>query len=154
MPFEPLGTDEPLEASAPRPQSFEGQLMTGCSVILVSSFLVYLLAMWPFLILEHRTTAQLYKALAFNTIPTFIAGACFVRFGKLAGAVGFAGGLFVGAVFLYLRLETVLTARFNPMLDQPEYPPNWKWIVPFAWLLAGLAVLFIVLPKETNFSEG
>ncbi|MBX3113584.1 MAG: hypothetical protein KF824_09805 [Fimbriimonadaceae bacterium] len=154
MPFEPLGTDEPLEESAPRPKSFEGQLMTGCSVILVSSFLVYLLAMWPFLVFEHRTSAQLYTALAFATIPTFIVGAVFVRLGKLAGAAGFTGGLFVGAVFLYLRLETVLTARFNPMLDQPEYPPEWKWLVPIAWLLAGLTVLFIVLPKGTNLSEG
>lgn len=154
MSFEPLGTDEPLEEGAPRPKSFEGQLMSGCMTIMLESFLVLALTVWPFILFEHRTNAQLFTALALSTVPTFIVGACFVRFAKLAGAVGFAGGLFVGAVFLMLRIETVVSARFDPLLPQPEYPPSWQWFVPGAWLLAGLALLFIVLPKDTNLSEG
>lgn len=154
MPFEPLGTDEPIKGSNyPRPpKSFENQLVGGCTTILGGSLLTFLLTWWPFLAFPANTTAGLMQCLTFAGVPVVIAGAILTRFFDLAGAIAFGGGLFVGSVFLYLNLNLEVIGIKDPNLAQPEYPAEWQWIIPLIWLLVGITVVILAYrnPVKNN----
>lgn len=154
MPFEPLGTDEKIEGGrGRRPRDFEGQLMSGCAVILAGSLFGYLLAAWPYFVFDQHTLRGLGVTLVFSTVPVWVFGVFLVRTLGQAGATAFAGALLVGAIFMYLRLQLVVAVRGDPNLPQAEYPDRWHWMVPLGWLLAGLAVLVVFLPKDGGEDE-
>lgn len=156
MPFEPLGTDEPLEESAsPRRNSdFESQLMGGCFTILGGSLAIFLLTWWPFVVFDTLSTAGLMKAIGFAAVPALIVGVVITRMVKLAGAVAFAAGMFVGAMFLFLNLNMKFIGINSPDMAQAEYPEAWGWIVPLAWFLAGLCVMLFAYGNPSKTSEG
>ncbi len=156
MPFEPLGTDEPTQGSNyPRPpKSFENQLVGGCSTIFGGSLAVFLLTWWPFLVFPANTTTDLTKCLLFAAIPVLIVGVVLVRFFALAGSIAFSGGLFVGAVFLFMNLNLETLGIKDPNLKVPDYPEQFRWIIPLAWMLAGLAAMLFAYRDPEKKPEG
>ena len=154
MPFEPLGTDE-LLSEAPKPKKdFEGQLMTGCGVILVSSVITYVLVFWPFAVFEHHTVSGLVQAVLFASVPVWVFAAFLARKFGQAGASGLVGGALCGGIFMFLRLQMVMAAKGERTLAQPEYPERWIYIVPGVWLVATIAVMLLFLPRWTDEDEG
>ncbi len=156
MSFEPLGTDEPLEesTSSRKPRDFENELVGGCFTIVGGSLTIFLLTWWPFLIFPFKTSAGLFKALAIAGIPVLIVGLVLTRLVKLAGAVGFAAGMFIGAMFLFMNLNLELIGFNDPNALPPEYPQAWGWVIPAAWFLAGMAVMLFAYGNPKNSSEG
>lgn len=156
MPFEPLGTDEPLEESTVphRAKSFESELVGGCFTILGGSVTVFLLTWWPFLVMDTLTTGRLLSAVGFALVPALIAGVLLTRFAKLTGAIGFAAGMFAGSMFLYLNLNINFAGSGSPDAPQPDYPEAWRWIVPLAWFLVGLVVMLFAYGNPSRNTEG
>lgn len=156
MPFERLETDEPIspDAASTKARDFEGTLMTGCGVILVSSVLTYLMSFWPFAAVPHHTVSGLVQALALASLPTWVFGAILARKFGMAGASGFVGGALCSAIFIYLRLQMVTSVRGDRTLPQPEYPDRWAVIIPVAWLLASAAAMMLFLPSWFDKDEG
>lgn len=153
MPFEPLGTDEPLTEVPKRKKDFESQLMTGCGVILLSSVITYILVFWPFAVFEHHTVSGLLQALTFSSLPVWVFGAFLARKFGQAGASGLIGGALCGGIFMFLRLQMVMAAKGERTLTQPEYPERWMYIVPGVWLVATVAVMMLFLPKWADEDE-
>lgn len=151
MPFEPLRTDEKFEGQAPKQTDFEKQLMSGCSVILVSCFIVYFMVIWPWIVFEDGYTVQgLIRVLSFGAGFASAFGIFLILKFKLAGASGFVGGAMASAVFMFLRMQQFMLARGSVDLPQPEYPDRWTGLVPLAWMMIVLAIVGVLWPKEAD----
>ncbi len=154
MPFDPLETDERLTSPAPQEQDFDRQLLGGCAMFVVTSFLSYALSVWPFFAIpdSHLLRSFLLSCLA-GFVPTLIFGAVASRKAGLPGLCGFLGGVMATGIFLYLRVTQLMLGNVDRHIPKPEFPSSWAWLVPFAFLLASGLVGLVLLPKGQLFDE-
>ena len=147
MAFEPLQTDEKL-SEAPKPtRDMDTQMMLGCTGFGVTAGLIFALVAWPhFVFADTYRFDVLAKAMALGGIPAMIQGLILSRKG-LVGACGFVGGALVSTVFLYIRLQQVLLARYGDEAARPDYPAAFGWLVPVGFFLAAVAIALVALPK-------
>jgi hypothetical protein len=68
--------------------------------------------------------------------------------------VGFAAGMFIGSMFLFMNLNLELIGFNDPNAVPPEYPQAWGWVIPAAWFLTGLAVMLFAYGNPSKSSEG
>lgn len=149
MPFEPLRTDEPIEAPAPKERDFDTQMLAGCTTFVAVSLLVYGLSVWPYFVFQNTHELKaLALASSLGLIPAALAGGYSVWKWGLAAAGGFVSGALATAIFLMLRLKQVLLTEGIEDLPQAEFPPSWQYLVPGAWMLVVLALIALLLRKE------
>lgn len=149
MPFEPLKTDEPYEGQSPATPEFEKQLMSGCSVIMVSCFLIYFLVAWPwFVFFNANTISGLIQSIGLGFLPATIAGVVLILKYNIAGASGFVGGIFASAVFVFLRIQQFALGNGSHDLPQTEYPATWAYFVPLAMIFISIGLSAIFWPKQ------
>lgn len=146
MPFEPLKTDEPLTST--KKKDFEGQLMAGCSVILVSSVAILLFTILPWAIFPIYTAQGLISAVAAGAGIAWLGGIVLCRKFAVAGAAGFLGGVMASGIFMYLRMEQIRFMQFDPSRPEVELPSSWTYGVPLGWLALAIATVIAFLPKE------
>jgi hypothetical protein len=153
MPFEPLRTDEKATSQTKRVAEFEGQMMAGCSVIGLTSVLIFALTAWPFFIVPEYRIAGLTQAFLWGMLPAWCLGTfSTVRMG-LAGASGFVGGAFISAIFMFLRLDQSMLRNFVPDVPRPDYPDAWKGLVPLGFVLVSLTLAILFVPKKEFLSD-
>lgn len=154
MNHEPLGTDTPREdKSAPRNQSFEGQLTNGCLIIVVGSLVTFALGFWPFLVFEQLSQPGLQQTLLIGAAGTLPLAFILPRIGKGAGLAGFIGGIACCALAMFLRLQMIAIGRGDPLIPQPDYPAGSEWMVPLIWSLTLIAIAVIFQPKSAFEDE-
>lgn len=154
MSFEPLQTDEQLDAPVPTERDTDTVMLFGCTGFVSSSLLTYFLAIWPFfLFTEIYLVAGLAKSAAAGLLPALVFGAYVTRRFGLPAAAGFVGGGLAAAIFLYLRLVEVNLRRAQRDLAQPDFPEAWVWIVPLAWvLMLAVIAMLMIKPSEIDIS--
>jgi hypothetical protein len=144
----PLPTDEKLAKRAPRERDMDTHMLFGCSGFVLSSFVSYGLAVWPFFVwMDAHVLASLALAMAAGLPAAYIFGAVVSRKFGIAGAAGFIGGMVSTSIFLYLRFEQVFLEADAQRIPPPEYPTWFQWFLPmlclsFAILLASAIVVF------------
>lgn len=148
MPVDGSGTDEEIEVSESPKKDFESQLMAGCTTIVLSSLITYGLTVWPFLSLPEYSIVGLCNILLFGAVPATIFGVIVSRKFALAGAAGYFGGAMAGAVFMQIRLQQTMLARFVKDLPKPDYPESMAWIVPVSWFLFSALMAWIFCTRE------
>jgi hypothetical protein len=146
--FEPLQTDEKLDRPVKPGPTFDTQMLIGCGSFVVTSFFTYALAVWPWLAfpLTHQV-ATLAWAIGLGLVPACVMGAVATRRAGLAGACGFLGGIMASAVFVHLRVDQHMLGRVVRDLPLPEYPTNWKYLLPAAYVLFAGIVIAFALPR-------
>lgn len=155
MPFEPLQTDERLEAPAKRERDMDTVMLFGCSGFLVEAVASYGLTVWPwFVVPQMHQIGGLALAFALGAVPAIATGVMATRKFGLPGACGFAGGALASAIFMFLRLQQLVALRGNLQFPQPEYPNLWVWLVPGAFLLLVALVIAIFIPRGELSVEG
>ncbi len=154
MPFEPLQTDEPkAPGQEKREKEFEGQILKGSMIIGVTSVVIFVLCGWPFLIIEEYRIAGLVQWALSGALPALIVGSIAAYRFKLAGASGFAGGSLAAAVFIFLRMDTNLLRNFVNDVAKPDYPDNWKYLVPLAWVVLSLVISVLFAAGDKDFDH-
>lgn len=150
MAFEPLETDEKLEAPVPRERDTDTVMLIGCSGFVGAALITYGLSIWPFFIFrEVHLMAELGRACLAGLVPTAIFGAYVTRRFGLASACGFVGGGLTSAVFLFLRLTTEVEARRHARdMEPPDYPSSWVWIVPAVWVILSFTIAALFLKRS------
>lgn len=154
MAFEPLETDEKLDAPVAQERDTDTVMLFGCAGFVSSSLLTYFLAIWPFfLFTEIYLTAGLLRCALFGLLPALAFGGYVTRRFGLAASAGFVGGALAAAIFLYLRLIEVNLRRNQRDLAQPDFPESWIWIVPLGWvLLVAFVAVLLIKPSEIDVS--
>lgn len=154
MPFEPLQTDEKLEAPVKPGRDFEGQLLVGCGTFVVASVVTYLLSAWPFFVIGDMYLLKPFLiACALGWIPASIFGLTVMRKTGLAGGCGFLAGAMTQGVFLFLRMEQLLLGHSVSDLPRPELPLSWGWIAPTVWAVSALLLVVLFVPKREFADE-
>lgn len=149
MPFEPLRTDEPLPSGQKQKPDMDTQMIFGCSGFVATSIFSYLLFVWPhFVYARTHLIFDLGMACGLGMPQALILGGYAARKFGLPAASGFVGGAMAGAIFLYLRLEQVMSLRGHREAPQPEFPSAWVWLLPVAWILLALGVALWCIPKR------
>ncbi len=155
MPFEPLRTDEKREGSAPTKKDFESQLMQGCGVIVVLSFLILLMTSWPYFAFKEYTVKGLQSIVAFGCIPATLLGIIALRAFRTAGMSGFLGGGMAAAAFMFLRLQQTILNNYDKDLPHTEYGDQILWLVPVGWLVwSALICLFFLKREDPEHENG
>ena len=148
MPFKPLQTDEKLDEPPPPPRDMDTQMMLGCTGFGATAGIVFVLVAWPhFVFTETYRLDVLAKALAWGCGPAAIQGFLLSR-KSFIGACGFIGGALVSTVFLYIRLQQVLLARYGDESARPDYPLAFGWLVPVGFFLLAVAIALLALPRS------
>jgi Na+(H+)/acetate symporter ActP len=147
VPFEPLGTDEPLAEAPKKHRDFETQIMAGCMTIVLASLITYALAVWPWFTMAEYTMRGLFGIVLAGMLPATVFGVYCTRKFDQAGASGFFGGAMTAGVFMYLRLQQTLLGKHSVDLPAPEYPEGFGWAVPLAWVLFAGAVAWVARPR-------
>lgn len=149
MGFGRLETDEPIENPPKPPRDLDTQMLFGCSGFVATSVVTYALGVAPHL---FRTSTHLTSTLVFCSAAGLIPAAAFGAYASrkfgLPGGAGFLGGSLAFGVFLFLRIQQVMTFRHARDAPQPDYPESWIWMAPGAWILIALAVILIFLPRD------
>jgi hypothetical protein len=154
MPFEPLGTDEKLDAAVPRERDMDSVMLTGCTGFVMASVLTYALGVWPFFVFpEIYLLRTLGLCALVGLVPSLIAGVIFAKKFGVAGAAGMVGGSLATAIFLYLRLDQVSALRNSNLPGEPQYPGNWAVIIPAVWLLISLGIALALSRKSFEFEK-
>jgi hypothetical protein len=152
MSFEPLKTDEPkAPGQEKREKEFEGQILKGSMIIGVTSVVVFILCGWPFLVIEEYRVSGLFQWAWTGALPALIVGSVAAFKFKLAGASGFAGGALASAVFIFLRMDSNLLRNFVADVAKPDYPDNWKYLIPLAWVVLSLVISVILAAGDKDF---
>lgn len=149
MAFEPLQTDEKLDAPVAGPQDMDTAMLFGCSGFVGTSIGGYILSVWPFFAM--RGTEYLHVlaiTLALGLVPAAILGIYSSRKFGLAGACGFVGGAMTTGVFLFLRLQQVFLAARSDQAPTPNYPEILVTIIPLGWVLASVFLGILLVPKN------
>lgn len=148
MAFEPLQTDERVEGPAKRQRDFDAQMLFGCTAFVITSLITYLLAVWPwFAFPATHTVPVLGLAVACGFVPSAAFGIAGMRRAGLAGGCGYLGGIMATAIFVHLRMDQHGLGRFARHLPLPEYPDNWKFLLPSAYVLVAGILLVAFLPR-------
>lgn len=153
MPFEPLGTDEPLADAPKKHRDFESQIMAGCTTIVLASLITYALTVWPWFTMEEYTVRGLLTIALAGMLPATLFGIFCSRKFDQAGASGFFGGAMATGVFIYLRLQQTMLGKHSVDLPMPEYPEGFGWAVPLAWVLLAAAVAWVARPRPKSPSS-
>lgn len=151
MPFEPLGTDEPLtEENAPPPRDFEMALAGGCSVALLGSLAILLLTIWPFFVFPEYSVAGLRQILLVGGVPATVVGILLVRLFNTPGLSAYGGGAMCAALFMWLRLSQTMIRNSDASTELPpvEYSPLVAYALPLGWVLLAAIIIAIVFPRE------
>lgn len=149
MPFDPLETDERLEAPVKAAPDFDSQMLFGCSAFVSTSLGTYALAIWPFFaIADTHLLNRLMLAALIGAVPSTIVGIAMTRRGGLAGACGYLGGTMALCVFLFLRIEQIMLGLKLKELPLPDYPPSFQTWFPLGWLCWTLLLCLIFLPRS------
>lgn len=153
MPFEPLQTDEVLEAPAKRERDMDTQMLFGCTSFVGASFITYGLAIWPFFVIDDQhLTSQFLLAAGLGGLPALAFGVYCARKYGLAGGCGFFGGATAVGIFHFLHLQQLMIGHVNREIPEPEFPESWKWIVPTIWLVVALAMVLAFL-RRSEFGD-
>lgn len=149
-------TDEKVESPYPRVKSMDSRFLSGCMTIAVLSIVFYGMLAWPFFAFPVHLRAGMIQVGLYGALPAFLLGALVLRRIGLEGATSFAGGSFAGAVFAYLRLDSLQLGKLADVrnLPPPDYPGHWAWMLPVAWCLVVTATILIVLPRRETQDEG
>lgn len=149
MPFEPLQTDEKLDQPATQGPDFEGQMLFGCTQFVVNSLATYGLATWPHYVFPgiHTLAGFGWNALI-GLAPTLLFGGLGTRRFGLAAAAGFLGGSLATAIFLFLRLQQIHVTSALRDAPKPEWPRQWVWMAPVAYLLLTVLAIAVSLRRE------
>jgi hypothetical protein len=149
MPWEPLRTDEKLEAPVKQERDMDTQMLFGCSSFVIVSLLTYALIVWPFFVWQSiETTGTLGLCLALGLVPAFLVGGLATRRYGLAGAFGFLGGTVATAIFLYLRLQSAHLAALADQAPTPDWPSALVPIVPVTAIILAAMQVAALLPKH------
>ena len=149
MAFEPLETDEKLDAPVKGKPDMDAAMLFGCSGFVVTSIGGYIMSVWPFLLFpDTEKVARLGIAAAIGFLPAAILGIFSTRKFGLAGACGFVGGALATGIFLYLRLEQVFLSSMARQAPTPDYPKILIYLVPLSWILVTAILALAFLPKE------
>ncbi|MBS1704533.1 MAG: hypothetical protein JST40_01555 [Armatimonadetes bacterium] len=151
MPFEPLQTDEKLDAPIKAEPDFDQVMLKGCSFFVVASLMSYFLAIWPWIAVKSPEKLGgffLAVGLGFGTSGIF--GAYCAHKSGLPGASGYLGGGLASAVFLHLRLKSLALGYDMREIPKPEFPLDWVWMAPVVWVLATLLVAAVFLLKSPD----
>ncbi len=153
MPFEPLGTDEPLtEENAPPPRDFEMALAGGCSVALLGSLAIFLLTIWPFFVIPEQSVAGLRQILLWGGVPSTLLGILLVRIFQTPGLSAYGGGAMCAALFMWLRLSQTMLRNADASTELPpvEYSPAMAYLLPLGWVLLAAILIAIFFPRERS----
>ncbi len=154
MPFDPLNTDEPIEAQyprgpkRPRKRDLETQLLGGCMAVLVGSLLTYGMVIWPWFVFKDYTVDGLTKVALFGGLPASIFGVAIIRKMEAAGLAAFLGGAMSAGVFVFLRMQQSDLGRYAQDLPMPEFPERWVMIVPVGWLAWIIMLAVVSYPRR------
>lgn len=144
--MEPLQTDEKLGSPVARERDMDSQMLFGCSGFVVSSFVTYFLAVWPFFVwFDIHEWAVLGKALGIGFPIAFAQGALATWKFDLAGAAGFIGGTVAASIFLYLRFQQVFLEAGAQRIPFPPYPQSIQWFAPLGILLGSILLSASIL---------
>ncbi len=150
MAFEPLKTDEKLDAPAKRTKDLDDQMIMGCSGFLVSAVGGYLLSVWPFFAWQKaELLSVLLQASAAGFVPAAAVGIVVSRKYGLPGACGAVGSALCTGIFLYLRIQQTFLEAAAQRIAPPDYPHSFIWILPGAWILAMALLCLLVMKPET-----
>lgn len=150
------GTDEKLESPYPRKRDMDSRYLTGCLTIAFLSLLFYFMLAWPFFVFPAHLRSGLLMIGLLGALPVLVLGGSLVRIVGLEAATALAGGSFAGAIFAYLRLDSLMLGKLGDVQDlpPPNYPDSWAWLLPLAWCLAVAASVLLLLPKREIQDEG
>ena len=142
MAFDELGTDEKLDKAIPPPADMDTQMIGGCSSFVAAAVITYGLGIWPFFALHPRIheLTTLILACSLGLIPAALFGAFVSARWGLATGCGFFGGALTNAVFLYLTLQQASLGHTVRELPVPDYPREFMWWIPLAWICASLVI--------------
>src|SRR5689334_877705 len=130
MPFEPLQTDEEIEAKGPREKSMDDLMLSGCSGFVGCSFGTFLLGMWPFLVFGNAGEGHLLLAFPIGLIPALLIGIYVSRKFGLAAACGFIGGAMALGIFMHLIANQIITAIYLQGGKQRVPPLLLIYLIP------------------------
>lgn len=148
MPFEPLRTDEKLDAKTAPEKSMDDQMLAGCTGFLIASLTSYSLAVWPFFLFATSTNwSDVLLAMAMGLIPCAIFGAFATRRFGLPGACGFVGAALAIAIFLHLNVNRIILGLLAQRSTGIEIPPLMAYIIPVGWLLLALVIALVLMPR-------
>jgi branched-subunit amino acid transport protein AzlD len=145
MPFEPLRTDEKLDAPVRRERDMDTHMLIGCSGFVFTAVAAYVLSVWPFLLFsDSEKLSSLLLAALLGPLPAGLLGILACRRFGIPGATGFVGGSAIFAVFLYLRLDQLFVSAQSEQFPRPDYPASFAVLLPVTWLAisACLAIFF------------
>ncbi len=149
MAFEPLQTDEKIEGPIVKKKDFDGQMLVGCSAFLIASIVGYLLAVWPFLVIQDiEKLSKFGLAGGLAGIPWMLWLAITARKGGLPAACGGLGGAMAIAVFLYIRLQQPFLAWRSQQVEKPEYPEGFITLIPIAIPIIAIIIGLTMMKKE------
>lgn len=149
MAFEPLRTDEKLDAPAAKTRDMDAQMLHGCSGFLIAAVAGYALSVWPWFAFQGAEQLRVLALCALaGLVPAGALGIVATRRFGLAGACGFVAGAVTVSIFLYLRLQQVFVAALDRQAAQPDYPLALVYVVPAAWLCLVLFTALLCLPKD------
>ena len=95
MPFEPLRTDEKLEAPQKREKDFDSLMLAGCSSFSITAFVLYGISALPFYLLPNGYEMDtLLICMALSVVPSLIFVAIASRKAGIPGAAGSVCGSF------------------------------------------------------------
>lgn len=149
MPFEPLRTDEPYRGPKSKQKDLDSIMLAGCGAFVATSLITYALVIWPhFAFPTTHLLATLGLTCGIGMGSASIFGAYVTRKFGVAAAGGFLGGALSTAIFLNLRLKQVLMMDGVDEQPQPEFPANWEYFVPLAWILLVVVIIGLTLRRE------
>ncbi len=149
-------TDEKVDAAYPRKPDMDSRFLSGCLTIAILSLLFYAMLAWPFFAFPAHLKSGLVQIGLFGGLPTLVLGGLLVRIKGLEAATALAGGSFAGAIFAYLRLDSLMLGKLADVRDlpPPNYPEAWAWLIPLAWCLVVAAAVLLLLPRRETQDEG
>jgi hypothetical protein len=151
MAFEPLQTDEKIDAPVKGPRDMDAAMLFGCSGFVITSLGGWALSVWPYLVFpDTEKLAMLGLASGAGLTPAAVLGVFSTRKFGLAGACGFVGGALSTGIFLYLRLDQIFISALARQAPTPNYPHLLVYLVPLGWILVATILALAFLPKEKD----
>ncbi len=148
-------TDEKIETPYPRKRDMDSRFLTGCFTIAILSIVFYAMLAWPFFAFQAHLKSGLVQIGLFGALPTLVLGGTLIRRLGLEAATALAGGSFAGAIFAYLRLDSLMLGKLADVQDlpPPDYPEAWAWLIPVGWCLVVAATVLLLLPRRETQDE-
>jgi hypothetical protein len=128
------------------PVNLESKMLGGCASFVVTSVVCLLLSIAPFFVLlKSYLWHDLAAATAIGLAPAAVFGAISSRRTGLPGAAGFVSSAMSWGAFAYVRLEEMILAAKAERIEPPNYPEQFQWMLPIAWILASILIAWIAI---------